>query len=162
MNILLTGIDGYTGWPTALALSKKFKNSKIIGVDNLSRRKWVREIKSNTAITIYSMNERIKVAKDRGFTNIKFIKGDLTNKLFVKNLFKKFDFDVVIHTAAQPSHDWALNDPILDFEVNANGTLNLLQLAKLHSKDAVFIFTSTNKVYGDTPNHLPFIELENR
>ena len=84
MKILLTGIDGYTGWPTALALSKRYPNSHIIGVDNLSRRKWVKEINSDTAIKIYSMNERLKKAKQYGFKNLKFIKGDLTKK---KNLF---------------------------------------------------------------------------
>jgi CDP-paratose 2-epimerase len=67
---------------------------------------------------------------------------------------------VVIHTAAQPSHDWAARDPHTDFQVNALGTLNLLESTRRHCPDAVFIFTSTNKVYGDTPNGLPLIELE--
>ena len=67
---------------------------------------------------------------------------------------------VIIHTAAQPSHDWAAREPHTDFEVNALGTLNLLEATRLHCPDAVFIFTSTNKVYGDTPNRLPLIELE--
>ena len=72
------------------------------------------------------------------------------------------DIKLVIHSAAQPSHDWAANEPLTDFTVNANGTLNLLELTRLHSNDAVFIFTSTNKVYGDNPNFLPLKELENR
>ena len=67
---------------------------------------------------------------------------------------------VVIHTAAQPSHDWAARDPHTDFQVNALGTLNLLESTRRHCPDAVSIFTSTNKVYGDTPNRLPLIELE--
>ena len=65
------------------------------------------------------------------------------------------DVKVIIHTAAQPSHDWAASDPHTDFQVNAIGTLNLLEAARTHCPDAVFIFTSTNKVYGDTPNRLP-------
>lgn len=69
---------------------------------------------------------------------------------------------VVIHTAAQPSHDWAAREPHTDFTINANGTLNLLELTRKHCPEAPFIFTSTNKVYGDTPNHLPLVELERR
>jgi CDP-paratose 2-epimerase len=68
----------------------------------------------------------------------------------------------VIHTAAQPSHDWAARDMRTDFTINANGTLNLLELTRNHFPDAPFIFTSTNKVYGDTPNRLPLIEQEKR
>src|SRR5690242_16300956 len=67
--------------------------------------------------------------------------------------------ELVIHTAAQPSHDWAASDPQTDFGVNANGTLNLLEAARASCPDSPFIFCSTNKVYGDTPNRLP---LENR
>jgi CDP-paratose 2-epimerase len=69
---------------------------------------------------------------------------------------------LIIHTAAQPSHDWAAREPITDFTINANGTLNLLELTRLYCPGAVFIFTSTNKVYGDTPNFLPLVELEKR
>jgi CDP-paratose 2-epimerase len=70
--------------------------------------------------------------------------------------------EVVIHTAAQPSHDWAAGDPQTDFGVNANGTLNLLEAARANCPDAPFIFCSTNKVYGDTPNRLPLESLEKR
>jgi CDP-paratose 2-epimerase len=70
--------------------------------------------------------------------------------------------ELIIHTAAQPSHDWAASEPHTDFTVNANGTLNLLEAARRHAPDATFVFTSTNKVYGDTPNHLPLIELDTR
>ena len=68
----------------------------------------------------------------------------------------------VVHTAAQPSHDWAAKEPFTDFSVNATGTLNLLETARRRAPEAVFIFTSTNKVYGDTPNSLPLIEKETR
>ncbi|MEO0098386.1 MAG: NAD-dependent epimerase/dehydratase family protein [candidate division WOR-3 bacterium] len=77
-------------------------------------------------------------------------------------IFREYKFDLIIHTAAQPSHDWAAKEPITDFTVNANGTLNLLELTRKYSPDAVFIFTSTNKVYGDRPNQLPLIELPSR
>ena len=70
--------------------------------------------------------------------------------------------ELVIHTAAQPSHDWAASEPHTDFTINANGTLNLLEAARKHRPDATFIFASTNKVYGDRPNFLPLVELETR
>ncbi len=72
------------------------------------------------------------------------------------------DTELVIHTAAQPSHDWAAKEPQTDFGVNANGTLNLLEAARAHCPDAPFIFCSTNKVYGDTPNRMPLEEQELR
>jgi CDP-paratose 2-epimerase len=72
------------------------------------------------------------------------------------------DLELVIHTAAQPSHDWAASDPQTDFGVNANGTLNLLQAARDHAPGATFIFCSTNKVYGDLPNQLPLVESDLR
>jgi CDP-paratose 2-epimerase len=82
----------------------------------------------------------------------------------ISAIFAEFGTDVslIIHTAAQPSHDWAAREPLTDFGVNATGTLHLLESTRLHCPDAVFIFTSTNKVYGDTPNRLPLIEQETR
>jgi CDP-paratose 2-epimerase len=70
--------------------------------------------------------------------------------------------ELVVHAAAQPSHDWAASDPRTDFTINANGTLNVLEAAREHAPDATFIFTSTNKVYGDRPNSLPLEERETR
>jgi CDP-paratose 2-epimerase len=72
------------------------------------------------------------------------------------------ELELVVHTAAQPSHDWAARDPHTDFTVNANGTLNLLQALRDHKPDATFVFCSTNKVYGDRPNYLPLIETDTR
>ena len=72
------------------------------------------------------------------------------------------EIELVVHTAAQPSHDWAASDPQTDFGINANGTLNLLEATRKHCPEATFIFTSTNKVYGDTPNRLPLEDLETR
>ena len=89
---------------------------------------------------------------------------DIRDREKVERLFQDAGKNIVliIHTAAQPSHDWAARDPHQDFSVNATGTLNLLQATRLYSPDAAFIFTSTNKVYGDTPNRLPLVELETR
>lgn len=72
------------------------------------------------------------------------------------------DIRAVVHTAAQPSHDWAAREPLTDFGINAIGTLHLLEMTRLHAPEAVFIFTSTNKVYGDQPNDLPLVEEETR
>ena len=89
---------------------------------------------------------------------------DIRDTDAVERVFKESGagLDLVIHTAAQPSHDWAASAPHVDFGVNATGTLNLLEAARHHAPDATFIFCSTNKVYGDAPNHLPLAELETR
>ena len=82
----------------------------------------------------------------------------------VGGLFARYgrEIELVIHTAAQPSHDWAASDPQMDFSINANGTLNLLEATRRYAPDATFIFTSTNKVYGDRPNFLPLEERATR
>jgi CDP-paratose 2-epimerase len=89
---------------------------------------------------------------------------DIRDRERVENIFREYNRDVVlvIHTAAQPSHDWAAHDPHTDFTVNANGTLVLLEAARQSCPQAVFIFTSTNKVYGDAPNRLPLREMNTR
>lgn len=89
---------------------------------------------------------------------------DIRDTQKIDTIFKKYknDISLIIHTAAQPSHDWAAQDPKTDFSINAGGTLNLLDATKRFCPHAVFIFTSTNKVYGDRPNSLPLIEKETR
>jgi CDP-paratose 2-epimerase len=89
---------------------------------------------------------------------------DIRDRDAVGKIFRRYgsDIAVVIHTAAQPSHDWAVRDPYTDFDVNAGGTLNLLQNTREHCIEAAFIHCSTNKVYGDTPNRLPLVEQETR
>ena len=89
---------------------------------------------------------------------------DIRNGEAVNRLFAEYGSDIclVVHTAAQPSHDWAASDPLTDFTVNANGTLVLLEATRKYCPEATFIFTSTNKVYGDTPNRLPLVELDTR
>ena len=89
---------------------------------------------------------------------------DIRDYSKIVEIFDRFgrDISLVIHTAAQPSHDWAARDPFSDFSVNANGTLNLLQATREYCPESPFIFTSTNKVYGDLPNLLPLVEQEKR
>jgi CDP-paratose 2-epimerase len=89
---------------------------------------------------------------------------DIRDAVAIQAIFGRLgrDIAVIVHCAAQPSHDWAVRDPVTDFTVNANGTLTLLEATRAHAPDAVFIFVSTNKVYGDRPNHLPLLELETR
>ena len=89
---------------------------------------------------------------------------DIRDEAAVNGLFEKYgqDVAVVIHTAAQPSHDWAAKEPLTDFHVNATGTLHMLEALRKHAPRAAFVFTSTNKVYGDTPNSLPLVETPSR
>lgn len=87
---------------------------------------------------------------------------DIRDERKLRELFQTYHFDLIIHTAAQPSHDWATKEPLTDFSINATGTLILLQCMREFAKESVFIFTSTNKVYGDTPNTLPLIEKSTR
>jgi CDP-paratose 2-epimerase len=92
------------------------------------------------------------------------VDADIRDQAAMEKVFSRFGRDtvLVVHCAAQPSHDWAASDPQADFTVNANGTLNLLEATRKHCPKATFIFTSTNKVYGDTPNRLPLVEMETR
>jgi CDP-paratose 2-epimerase len=98
------------------------------------------------------------------FNNYKHYTADIRSEEAIGKIFAEYgkDIKLIVHTAAQPSHDWAAREPFTDFTVNANGTLVMLEMTRLHCPDAVFIFTSTNKVYGDTPNYLPLVELETR
>ena len=90
---------------------------------------------------------------------------DIRDYQAIEEIFSRFaenSVQLIVHAAAQPSHDWASKDPFTDFSVNATGTLNLLELARNYSPEATFVFVSTNKVYGDTPNQLPMIEAASR
>lgn len=100
----------------------------------------------------------------RSLRNFVHYPADIRNEKAIRDIFRKYgkDISVVIHTAAQPSHDWAAKEPLTDFTVNATGTLVLLEAVREFCPDAPFIFTSTNKVYGDTPNNLPLVEKETR
>jgi len=89
---------------------------------------------------------------------------DIRDQAQIFHIFQRFgkNIKLVIHAAAQPSHDWAAQEPFIDFSINANGTHTLLEATRRFASDAVFIFTSTNKVYGDAPNRLPLIEMGRR
>ncbi len=87
---------------------------------------------------------------------------DIRDEKSINKLLQEHKFDLIIHTAAQPSHDWAATEPFTDFSVNANGTLVMLEAMRQNCPDAVFIYVSTNKVYGDRPNKLPFVESSTR
>jgi len=154
MNIaIVTGSAGLIGSEAVVFLSSKF--DKIIGIDN-NLREYFFGAEASTAWN--------KQRLENDVSNYEHYKADIREISDLESIFKKYGTDIklVLHTAAQPSHDWAANEPFTDFTVNANGTLNLLEMTRLNCPEAVFIFTSTNKVYGDTPNNLPLLELESR
>jgi CDP-paratose 2-epimerase len=128
---------------------------KIVGIDNDMRKVFFGE-EASTEWNRKSLESELPNYDHRDV--------DIRDYSAIENIFEYFAKDIVliIHTAAQPSHDWAASDPFADFSVNANGTLNLLQATREYCPEAVFIFTSTNKVYGDLPNLLPLLEQETR
>lgn len=128
---------------------------KVVGIDNDMRRVFF----GAEASTRWNL-ERLKKEVE-GYEHLDI---DIRDQAAITALFARFgkDITLIIHTAAQPSHDWAAKDPFADFSVNANGTLNLLQACRDYCANATFIFTSTNKVYGDLPNFLPLQEKEKR
>ena len=127
----------------------------VIGLENDMRARFF-GAEASTAAT----SERLLAEVD-GFRSEEL---DIRDGEGVSALFSRHarEIELIVHTAAQPSHDWAASDPQTDFTVNANGTLNLLEATRAHAPDATFIFTSTNKVYGDRPNYLPLEERETR
>lgn len=128
----------------------------VVGIDNDMRR----EFFGDEASTDWNRRQLIqKLGKQ--YTHYP---ADIRNADEINALFRRYagSITLVIHTAAQPSHDWAARAPQVDFAVNANGTLNMLEATRQHAADAAFIFTSTNKVYGDTPNRLPLLEENTR
>ncbi|MDD2678263.1 MAG: NAD-dependent epimerase/dehydratase family protein [Candidatus Nanoarchaeia archaeon] len=152
-KILITGSAGLIGSEAVKFYSKK--NFKVIGIDNDMRAYYFGKEASTQ-----SNNENTKKECKQNYVHYSI---DIRDKIKIEELFKKEGpFEIIIHAAAQPSHDWAAKEPFTDFEVNANGTLNLLESFRKHSPKGVFIFTSTNKVYGDTPNSLPIMEKEKR
>jgi CDP-paratose 2-epimerase len=154
MNIvLITGSAGLIGSESVEFFADKF--DLVIGVDNDMRKYFF----GADASTEWNKNRIEQITP-----NYKHHAADIRSFDELDAIFKKYGTDIklIVHTAAQPSHDWAAKEPLTDFGVNAQGTLNMLELTRLHCPSAVFIFTSTNKVYGDTPNHLPLIELEDR
>ncbi len=127
----------------------------VVGIDNDMRREFFGE----EASTAWSRKEL-----EQSFETYTHQSVDIRDVSALEPIFRHYgsDLKLIIHTAAQPSHDWAAKAPFVDFSVNANGTLNLLEMTRQHAPNATFIFTSTNKVYGDTPNLLPLVEQETR
>ena len=150
---LITGSCGLVGSESSIFFAKK--GFKIIGIDNNLRK------------FFFGKDGDINWVKKKLKKNIKnysHFNTDIRNFKNLKKIFKRYkkNIKVIIHAAAQPSHDWAKSKPFIDFDINAKGTLNLLELTRLYCSDAPFIFMSTNKVYGDNPNSLPLIEKKTR
>jgi len=150
---IVTGSSGLIGSETVKFLHEK--GLDIVGIDNDMRRYFF----GDDASTAWN-TESLKKSLGR----FHHIVADVRDQSAIENIFKDYAnrVELVVHTAAQPSHDWAAREPYTDFSVNANGTLVMLESTRKFAPQATFIFTSTNKVYGDTPNELPLIEQELR
>jgi CDP-paratose 2-epimerase len=131
------------------------KGFEVAGIDNNMRKVFF----GNDGSILWNRKRLLKQYKDYRHYDL-----DIRDAGKINGLFKKYgsNIELIIHTAAQPSHDWAAREPLTDFGVNADGTLILLEAFRKYAPKAVFIFTSTNKVYGDRPNTLPLVELEKR
>jgi CDP-paratose 2-epimerase len=152
-TIVITGSCGLIGAEAVRFYASRCE--KVVGVDNDMRSTYF----GAEASTRWQRQEL-----ERGIANYEHVEADIRDREAMDKVFARHGAAIalVIHTAAQPSHDWAAGDPQTDFTVNANGTLVLLECTRKHCPAATFIFTSTNKVYGDTPNRLPLVELETR
>lgn len=151
-TVIVTGCGGLIGREsTEFFLSKGYR---VIGIDNNMRAYFF----GNDGSVLSNLTAL------QHLNNFELCNIDIRNYQALEKLFSDYsgDIEVIIHTAAQPSHDWAAKEPLTDFNVNTTATLNLLELTRLHSPGATFIFTSTNKVYGDNPNYLPFKETDSR
>lgn len=151
MTILVTGSSGLIGSEAVEHFDRQ--GHRVVGIDNNMRRFFF----GAQGDTTWNL-ERLKCNTHR-FTHYDV---DIRDREKLGDLFKAHRFDLIIHCAAQPSHDKAKEIPLIDFEVNATGTLNLLEATRQHATDAVFIFMSTNKVYGDAPNEKLLTELPTR
>lgn len=151
MKVLVTGSSGLIGSEAVLHFDRE--GHRVFGIDNNMRREFFGPAGDT------SWNLGLLRNKTRTFTHLAL---DIRDREAILDLFQKERFDLIVHCAAQPSHDKAKEIPFLDFEVNAMGTLNLLEATRQSNRDAVFIFMSTNKVYGDAPNELPLKECATR
>ena len=151
---IVTGSSGLVGSEVVQMLCNE--GFTVVGIDNDMRQKFFGP-EASTAGTKIQLTSQFADKYIHHNTDIR----DLEQ---VQRIFRTYSSDIklVVHTAAQPSHDWASSEPITDFTVNANGTLVMLECARHSCRDCVFIFCSTNKVYGDTPNRLPFVERPSR
>ena len=151
--VIITGSSGLVGSEAVNFFSKK--GFDVIGIDN-NLRKFFFGLDGSTSWI------KKKIIKEN--INYSHFNTDIRNYENLKKIFSKYkkNISLIIHGAAQPSHDYGKNYPIIDFDVNAKGTLNLLELTKNYCPNAPFIFMSTNKVYGDNPNKLKIIEKAKR
>ncbi|MBA2276899.1 MAG: NAD-dependent epimerase/dehydratase family protein [Chloroflexia bacterium] len=152
--VLVTGSAGLIGSETVEYFCEL--GHDVVGVDNNMRRTFF----GDDASTDWNRDHLQRRFPERYHHHAI----DIRDQRAVGELFHRYgrEIGLVVHTAAQPSHDWAAREPLTDFTVNANGTLVLLEATRAFCPEAVFIFTSTNKVYGDTPNRLPLVERETR
>ena len=151
--VIITGSSGLVGSEAVNFFCDK--GFDVIGIDNNLRKFFF----GRDGSTLWIKNNLIK--RNKKFKNFNI---DIRNFNGLEKIFKKYrkNISLIIHCAAQPSHDYGKKFPVLDFNVNATGTLNLLELTKIYCPNSPFIFTSTNKVYGDNPNKLSIIETKNR
>lgn len=150
---VITGSSGLIGSEAAKFLHEK--GLQIVGIDNDMRSYFFGE-DASTAWNTEQLQKNLQ--------NFVHLPTDIRDQEAIFKIFDKYGKDIscVVHTAAQPSHDWAAREPFTDFGVNATGTLIMLEATREYCPEAAFIFTSTNKVYGDTPNNLPLVEQETR
>jgi CDP-paratose 2-epimerase len=149
-TILVTGSAGLIVSETVKCFAGD--GCRVVGIDNDMRKQFFGE----EASTRKTRDELLATVPEYQHHEIDIRDAGAVNELFKQHAQR---LGAIVHTAAQPSHDWAARDPQIDFTVNANGTLNLLEAARNFCPETPFVFTSTNKVYGDTPNFLPLREL---
>jgi CDP-paratose 2-epimerase len=152
-TVIITGSGGLVGSEAVRYYADRAE--QVIGIDNDMRAAFFGP-DASTAWQTHRLQQSLP--------NFRHADADIRDQVAIDRLFREAggSIDLVVHTAAQPSHDWAAQDPPTDFSVNATGTLVLLEATRQHCPEAVFVFTSTNKVYGDRPNHLPLVERESR
>ncbi len=150
---IVTGAGGLVGSEAVRFLSEQ--GLSVVGIDNDTRARLFGD--AATTRPAWSGLQRDLP----GYTHLDV---DIRDAAAIEALYARHgrDISLVVHAAAQPSHDWAANEPLTDFTINAHATLLLLETTRRHSPEAVFVFCSTNKVYGDTPNRLPLTALETR
>ena len=150
---LITGSGGLVGAEAAELFDER--GLDVVGIDNDMRSHFF----GKGASTQWRIEQLRQSCRSYSHFDV-----DIRDEPAIEKILARYgrDIAVVIHCAAQPSHDWAARKPVTDFTINANGTFNLLEVTRKHSPDAAFIFMSTNKVYGDRPNRLPLVELPTR
>ena len=151
--LLVTGSAGLIGSEAIRFFAPFF--DKVVGIDNNQREHFFGK-DASVAWNIQALSEQ--------HSNYIHESIDIRDITGLQHIYQTYasSIKLIIHAAAQPSHDWAIKEPFTDFSINATGTMNMLELSRKYCPEAVFIFTSTNKVYGDMPNYLPLKEEETR